>query len=114
MFLLLACQSEGVSRLIYTSTYNVVFGGQEIVDGDETLPYLSLDKVCLVVNFTVRQHSLLLAMRNPVLAIVESPVFLSVWCLSHTGTVMQTRLRKFSLTHIQGLKVYLCKIHLGI
>lgn len=35
---------EGVSRLVYTSTYNVVFGGQEIRNGDSTLPYLPADK----------------------------------------------------------------------
>ena len=29
----------GVGRLVYCSTYNVVFGGQPIVCGDETLPY---------------------------------------------------------------------------
>jgi len=29
-----------VGRLVYTSTYNVVFGGQEIHDGDSSLPYL--------------------------------------------------------------------------
>ncbi|XP_041362475.1 short-chain dehydrogenase/reductase family 42E member 1-like isoform X2 [Gigantopelta aegis] len=35
-----ACREMNVTRLVYTSTYNVVFGGQEIVNGDETLPYL--------------------------------------------------------------------------
>ena len=35
---------EGVSRLVYTSTYNVVFGGQEICNGDSTLPYLPADR----------------------------------------------------------------------
>eukprot|EP00897_Mesotaenium_endlicherianum_P005304 jgi/Mesen1/4801/ME000243S03977 len=34
------CQLRGVSRLVYTSTYNVVFGGQPIDDGDESLEYL--------------------------------------------------------------------------
>jgi 3beta-hydroxy-delta5-steroid dehydrogenase/steroid delta-isomerase len=34
-----ACQECGVSRLIYTSTNNVVFDGKEINDGNETLPY---------------------------------------------------------------------------
>jgi len=37
-----ACQCERVGRLVYTSTYNVVFGGKEIVNGDESLPYLPL------------------------------------------------------------------------
>ena len=33
---------------MYTSTYNVVFGGQEIVEGrEEDLPYFPLDQVSL-------------------------------------------------------------------
>ncbi|XP_043120384.1 short-chain dehydrogenase/reductase family 42E member 1 isoform X2 [Puntigrus tetrazona] len=37
-----ACVAHGVPRLVYTSTYNVVFGGQEIKGGDESLPYFPL------------------------------------------------------------------------
>ncbi|XP_067905273.1 short-chain dehydrogenase/reductase family 42E member 1 isoform X2 [Heterodontus francisci] len=37
-----ACLSNGIPRLLYTSTYNVVFGGQVIKNGDESLPYLPL------------------------------------------------------------------------
>uniref|UniRef100_A0A8C5WG15 Short chain dehydrogenase/reductase family 42E, member 1 n=1 Tax=Leptobrachium leishanense TaxID=445787 RepID=A0A8C5WG15_9ANUR len=37
-----ACISQGVGRLVYTSTFNVVFGGQEIKNGNESLPYLPL------------------------------------------------------------------------
>lgn len=37
-----ACVERGVSRLVYTSTYNVVFGGQVIEDGNEGLQYLPL------------------------------------------------------------------------
>uniref|UniRef100_A0A8D2LDW1 Short chain dehydrogenase/reductase family 42E, member 1 n=2 Tax=Varanus komodoensis TaxID=61221 RepID=A0A8D2LDW1_VARKO len=37
-----ACWKVGVSRLVYTSTYNVVFGGQVVENGDESLPYLPL------------------------------------------------------------------------
>ncbi|XP_004600908.2 short-chain dehydrogenase/reductase family 42E member 1 [Sorex araneus] len=37
-----ACRRRGVARLVYTSTFNVVFGGQEIRNGDESLPYLPL------------------------------------------------------------------------
>ncbi|XP_032370277.1 short-chain dehydrogenase/reductase family 42E member 1 [Etheostoma spectabile] len=37
-----ACVEHGVSRLVYTSTFNVVFGGQVIKNGDESLPYLPL------------------------------------------------------------------------
>nr|XP_044997837.1 short-chain dehydrogenase/reductase family 42E member 1 isoform X2 [Jaculus jaculus]XP_044997838.1 short-chain dehydrogenase/reductase family 42E member 1 isoform X2 [Jaculus jaculus]XP_044997839.1 short-chain dehydrogenase/reductase family 42E member 1 isoform X2 [Jaculus jaculus]XP_044997840.1 short-chain dehydrogenase/reductase family 42E member 1 isoform X2 [Jaculus jaculus]XP_044997842.1 short-chain dehydrogenase/reductase family 42E member 1 isoform X2 [Jaculus jaculus] len=36
------CQRRGVPRLVYTSTFNVVFGGQVITNGDESLPYLPL------------------------------------------------------------------------
>lgn len=36
------CQRRGVPRLVYTSTYNVIFGGQVIRNGDESLPYLPL------------------------------------------------------------------------
>ncbi|XP_035992330.1 short-chain dehydrogenase/reductase family 42E member 1-like [Fundulus heteroclitus] len=37
-----ACVEKGVPRLVYTSTFNVVFGGQVIENGDEGLPYLPL------------------------------------------------------------------------
>ena len=40
-----ACVKCGATSLVYTSTYNVVFGGQEIQNGDQSLPYLPLDKV---------------------------------------------------------------------
>lgn len=36
---LAACAAAGVQRCVYLSTYNVVFGGQCIEGGDETLPY---------------------------------------------------------------------------
>lgn len=39
-----SCIKFGVGRLVYTSTYNVVFGGQEIRDGNEALPYFPLEK----------------------------------------------------------------------
>lgn len=34
-----ACQKHGVTRLIYTSSIDVVFDGTPIADGDETIPY---------------------------------------------------------------------------
>lgn len=43
--LISACVESNVSRLVYTSTYNVVYGGEEIVNGEESLPYLPMDKV---------------------------------------------------------------------
>ncbi|XP_048762350.2 short-chain dehydrogenase/reductase family 42E member 1-like isoform X2 [Ostrea edulis] len=39
-----ACLKHKIQRLVYTSTYNVIFGGQEICDGNESLCYLPLDK----------------------------------------------------------------------
>ncbi len=41
--LIAACVEAGVECLVYTSTYNVVFGGQEIRNGDSSLPYLPMD-----------------------------------------------------------------------
>ncbi|KAL6317312.1 hypothetical protein AAG906_030065 [Vitis piasezkii] len=38
-----ACIEFGIKRLVYTSTYNVVFGGKEILNGNEALPYFPLD-----------------------------------------------------------------------
>ncbi|CAM5088530.1 unnamed protein product [Natator depressus] len=39
------CKQQNIPRLIYTSTVNVVFGGNPIEDGDEeTVPYFPLEK----------------------------------------------------------------------
>ncbi|KAH9616720.1 hypothetical protein KSS87_006058 [Heliosperma pusillum] len=38
------CVDFGIKRLVYVSTSNVVFGGKEIVNGNESLPYLPLDE----------------------------------------------------------------------
>ncbi|XP_021746621.1 short-chain dehydrogenase/reductase family 42E member 1-like [Chenopodium quinoa] len=37
------CMDFGIKRLVYVSTCNVVFGGKEIINGNETQPYLPLD-----------------------------------------------------------------------
>ena len=37
------CLDFGVERLVYVSTYNVVFGGKEIVSGNEALSYFPID-----------------------------------------------------------------------
>lgn len=39
-----ACLKHKIKRLVYTSTYNVIFGGQVICDGEESLPYLPLNQ----------------------------------------------------------------------
>ncbi|CAN6253529.1 unnamed protein product [Urochloa humidicola] len=38
-----ACHEHGVRRLVYVSTYNVVFGGEPIVNGNEALPYFPVE-----------------------------------------------------------------------
>uniref|UniRef100_A0ACD5ZJ68 Uncharacterized protein n=1 Tax=Avena sativa TaxID=4498 RepID=A0ACD5ZJ68_AVESA len=38
-----ACHEHGVRRLVYASTYNVVFGGKPIVNGNEALPYFPIE-----------------------------------------------------------------------
>jgi nucleoside-diphosphate-sugar epimerase len=38
-----ARHEAGVKMLVYVSTYNMVFGGQEIVNGDESMDYFPLD-----------------------------------------------------------------------
>ncbi|KAI9073693.1 hypothetical protein K1719_044357 [Acacia pycnantha] len=38
-----ACLLHGIKRLVYVSTCNVVFGGKEIINGNETLPYFPID-----------------------------------------------------------------------
>ncbi|XP_068116037.1 short-chain dehydrogenase/reductase family 42E member 1 [Hyperolius riggenbachi] len=39
-----ACVHKNVPRLVYTSTFNVVFGGQTIRNGDESMEYLPLHR----------------------------------------------------------------------
>lgn len=39
-----ACIAHNIERLIFTSSYNVCFGGQSITAGDESLPYFPLHK----------------------------------------------------------------------
>ncbi|KAG9151281.1 hypothetical protein Leryth_002824 [Lithospermum erythrorhizon] len=38
-----ACTEKGVRRLVYVSTYNVIFGSKEITNGNESLPYFPID-----------------------------------------------------------------------
>lgn len=39
-----ACAQNQCKGLVYTSTYNVVFGGKSILNGDESLPYFPLHR----------------------------------------------------------------------
>ncbi|KAK1288724.1 3beta-hydroxysteroid-dehydrogenase/decarboxylase isoform 2 [Acorus calamus] len=38
------CHEYGIKRLVYVSTYNVVFGGKEIISGNESLTYFPIDE----------------------------------------------------------------------
>jgi len=38
------CVEFGVSKFVHTSTYNVVFGGQEIRNGDESMKYFPVNQ----------------------------------------------------------------------
>lgn len=38
------CVDLDIPNLIYTSSYNVVYGGKKIINGDESLPYFPLDQ----------------------------------------------------------------------
>lgn len=38
------CHEFGVERLVYMSTCQTVFGGEEIINGDESLPYYPIDE----------------------------------------------------------------------
>lgn len=38
-----ACHESDVKMLVYVSTYNVVFGNQDIVNGDESMDYFPID-----------------------------------------------------------------------
>jgi nucleoside-diphosphate-sugar epimerase len=40
-----SCIKHGVAKFVYTSTYNVVFGGVGIENGDETMPYFPLSRI---------------------------------------------------------------------
>jgi len=42
--LLSVCKEMNIPNFIYTSSYNVAFGGNEIKGGDETWPYFPIDK----------------------------------------------------------------------
>lgn len=46
LYTIVVCKQRNIPRLIYTSTVNVVFGGNPIEEGDEeTVPYFPLEKV---------------------------------------------------------------------
>lgn len=38
------CVDLCIANFIYTSSYNVIYGGKEIINGDESMPYFPVDK----------------------------------------------------------------------
>jgi len=45
-----ACRKHNIQWMVYTSTYNVVFAGQMIENGDDSTPYLPPDKVLSLIT----------------------------------------------------------------
>lgn len=37
------CMECNINKIIYTSTYNVIYGGQQIINGDENMDYFPID-----------------------------------------------------------------------
>lgn len=48
----IACCTHSIPHLVYTSTYNVIFGHDEIRNGNESLPYLPMEQVIIVYILT--------------------------------------------------------------
>ncbi|CAN2389452.1 3-beta-hydroxy-delta5-steroid dehydrogenase activity, partial [Pristimantis euphronides] len=67
-----ACLNKSIPRLVYTSTFNVVFGGQSIKNGDESMPYLPLNRhadnysrtKAIAENKVLKSNGRLLANKN--------------------------------------------------
>ena len=49
-----ACLANNVKALVFTSTVNVVFGGQRIESGDESLPYFDFKQVIILFEATAK------------------------------------------------------------
>lgn len=58
-----ACKNNKVSTLVYTSTPSVVFNGNDIVNGDETLPYAD-HFLCHYAKSKVMAEKLVLSSNN--------------------------------------------------
>jgi hypothetical protein len=64
---ILACAAAAVPHLVYTSTCNVVFGGEPIKGGDESLPYIDPKKQvdCYSSSKTIAEITVLRANGTP-------------------------------------------------
>ncbi len=73
-----ACRKFKVGRLVYTSTYNVVFGGfppNPIINGGDDVPYLPLDQHCDLYSRTKSEAEMVRYCRRtaqPVLPLLNS------------------------------------------
>lgn len=76
--ILQACLERGVPSLVYTSTFNVIFGGQVIRNGDESLPYLPLHLHPSLIRLVVYFQS-------------------STWCLTKTFCSKSSRIWEWKL-----------------
>ena len=67
MYSCIACLQKDIPRLVYTSTYNVVFGGQTIENGDESLKYFPLDQVGIIFYNELHCVHLQLKLSDPIM-----------------------------------------------
>ena len=91
---LAACQEHGIRVLVYTSTPSVVIAGDDIVNGDESLPYAAkfldnyteskaaAEQLVLQANNTLTSSSSSVCVCVCVHSCVHSTLFVSV-SISH-------------------------------
>nr|CAB3265924.1 short-chain dehydrogenase/reductase family 42E member 1 [Phallusia mammillata] len=78
-----ACQECGITRLIYTSSYNVVMQGKEICNGTEDLPYGDPEKMVDYYSSTKLRADKLVVKANG--SLVAGGSQLSTCCLRPAG-----------------------------
>ncbi len=64
-----ACRANGIGKLIYTSSPSVVFDGQDVEGGDESIPYPSRYEACYPETKALAEQ-LVLSAASPALATV--------------------------------------------
>lgn len=86
-----ACRELRVPRLVYTSTYNVIYGGLPIPGGDESLPYFPLETQHCVYS---RQGS--------AAGELAPPAPLTLTCLQRTKAMAEQRVLAADGTPLEG------------
>lgn len=79
-----ACLAQRVSRLVYVSTYNVIFSDQPIVDGDESMPYVGPHCTTDLYSVSIVLYGGLYPMLMGGVLLSNNPVF--IYC---SGSVMR-------------------------